>query len=404
MQLNAIPLPELNWRVAHCDMLDKLIQVADGDAALLYLYLLRNGNPSNGYAVDDIIARRELRMTQDRYERAVFTLSNLTLSSADPDSVTATATAAPSLKRIGEPPNYTSEEMYRIRQEDHRFEAVCQSAEEAFGCVLKEKQLRCLLTAYDYLDLSADAIIEMLAYLKREKGTVRLADMQRESRLWANVGVRSAKDAQQYLARKTEKQPLVLALCKGLGIDPAQASPQIKDVAARLLMQGFPPETIELAMRRSERQQGEKKLDYVLGILSRWHLANVHMVSEITALEPETRASSATPSTTLSATPSTAIKADLSSVPASSSTPVSASVPAPVPPSYETARSWRDSIWDDPDDPESSYDNSYNNRNLSHDENSEEDDEEERLWHETWLRQFQKELQRRKEAQTKDDV
>ena len=39
------------------------------------------------------------------------------------------------------------------------------------------------------------------------------------------------------------------------------------------------------------KKQGHKSLDYTLGILRRWDNAGVHTVSEITALEPETRTS-----------------------------------------------------------------------------------------------------------------
>ena len=41
--MTSVLLPEGELRVARCDMLDKLIAVGDGDAALLYLYILRHG-------------------------------------------------------------------------------------------------------------------------------------------------------------------------------------------------------------------------------------------------------------------------------------------------------------------------------------------------------------------------
>ena len=40
--MTSVLLPEGELRVARCDMLDKLIAVGDGDAALLYLYILRH--------------------------------------------------------------------------------------------------------------------------------------------------------------------------------------------------------------------------------------------------------------------------------------------------------------------------------------------------------------------------
>ena len=45
--MTSVLLPEGELRVARCDMLDKLIAVGDGDAALLYLYILRHGG-TNG--------------------------------------------------------------------------------------------------------------------------------------------------------------------------------------------------------------------------------------------------------------------------------------------------------------------------------------------------------------------
>ena len=69
--MTSVLLPEGELRVARCDMLDKLIAVGDGDAALLYLYILRHGG------TDGSAAARALRLSADRYERAAFTLNNL---------------------------------------------------------------------------------------------------------------------------------------------------------------------------------------------------------------------------------------------------------------------------------------------------------------------------------------
>ena len=57
------------------------------------------------------------------------------------------------------------------------------------------------------------------------------------------------------------------------------------------LAHGFPADAVELAVHRTGQKQGHKSLDYTLGILRRWDNAGVHTVSEITALEPETRTS-----------------------------------------------------------------------------------------------------------------
>ncbi|MGI6180504.1 MAG: DnaD domain protein [Agathobaculum sp.] len=274
MPLINVQLPENELRVARCDMLDKLIAVGDGDAALLYLYILRNGGVEDGKQ-----AARALHLSGERYERALFTLNNLTAPAAAQDA-----------DKPDEAPHYTADELRRARLDDHKFSAVCQAAEQTLGRTLTEGQLRCLLTAYDHLGLEAGAIIELLAWLKSERGTVRLADIRREANQWADMGVVSVQAAQQYLARRADEKPLNEALYKAMDADPAQPSPKEQRVCRFALAHGFPPEAVALAVRRTGRQQGHKSLDYTLGILRRWDAAGVHTVSEITALEPETGA------------------------------------------------------------------------------------------------------------------
>ena len=211
--------------------------------------------------------------------RAAFTLNQLT------------APAQPQKEDKPEgAPQYTADELRRARLDDHTFAGVCEAAEGVLGRTLTEGQLRCLLTAYDHLGLSAEAIVELLSYLKGEKGTVRLADLRREAYQWADMGIISAQDAQQYLSRRANEKPLSEAVYKALGADPAQPAPKEQRVCRFALAHGFPPEAVALAAARTDKHQGHKSLDYTLGILRRWDAAGVHTVSEITALEPETRA------------------------------------------------------------------------------------------------------------------
>ena len=51
----------------------------------------------------------------------------------------------------------------------------------------------------------------------------------------------------------------------------------------------LPAEAVEATVRRTENHQGHRSLDYTLGILRRWDESGVHALSEITALEPESR-------------------------------------------------------------------------------------------------------------------
>ena len=272
--MTSVLLPEGELRVARCDTLDKLIAVGDGDAALLYLYILRHGSE------DGRTAARALHLSDERYERAAFTLNNLSAPAAETKNTEKSENAAP---------QYTAAELRRARNEDGEFSAVCDAAENAFGRALTEGMLRSLLTAYDHLGLDGGAIIELLSYLKNEKGEVRLSDIKRETYQWADMGIVNAQDAQQYLARRVGEKPFIEALYRALGADPAQPAPKEQRVCRFALAHGFPAESVELAVRRTEAHQGHRSLDYTLGILRQWEKSGVHTISEITALEPESR-------------------------------------------------------------------------------------------------------------------
>ena len=274
--MTSVLLPEGELRVARCDMLDKLIAVGDGDAALLYLYILRHGG------TDGSAAARALRLSADRYERAAFTLNNLIA----PTEKTKAAT-----DKSAEAPRYTGDELRRARLDDQTFSGLCDAAEGITGRALTEGQLRCLLTIYDYLGLDAGATIELLSYLKSEKGTVRTTDLRREANQWADMGIVTAQAAQQYLTRRADEKPLSEAIYRALGADTEQPAPKEQRVCRFALAHGFPADAVELAVHRTGQKQGHKSLDYTLGILRRWDNAGVHTVSEITALEPETRTS-----------------------------------------------------------------------------------------------------------------
>ena len=233
--MTSVLLPEGELRVARCDTLDKLIAVGDGDAALLYLYILRHGSE------DGRTAARALHLSDERYERAAFTLNNLSAPAAETKNTEKSENAAPQY------------------------------------------------TAYDHLGLDGGAIIELLSYLKNEKGEVRLSDIKRETYQWADMGIVNAQDAQQYLARRVNEKPFIEALYRALGADPAQPAPKEQRVCRFALAHGFPAESVELAVRRTEAHQGHRSLDYTLGILRQWEKSGVHTISEITALEPESR-------------------------------------------------------------------------------------------------------------------
>ncbi len=281
-------LPQLlstagDFCVMRSDVIDKLLQCGDGDSALLYLYVLRQGKH-----FEEKKAARELGFTQERYERAVFTLTGLELASAPQEKVS----EAPA-QTI---PAYRAAELRQARQGDHRFSAVCDAAEAVFGRTLTESQVRSLFVAYDHLGLPAEVIIELLTYLKNEKEMVKRRDIEREACLWADMGLFSVQAATEYLNRREAEKPLLAAMRTALGLSEERALSAVESRSiSEFIARGFPPEAVAMAARRMEQSIGTFSWQYLRKILAAWDQKGVHTVAEITAVEPERSTKSTSP-------------------------------------------------------------------------------------------------------------
>lgn len=280
MSLSSLLLPEGEFRVVRCDIADKLIACGDGDSALLYLYALRRGE-----RLDETTAMRELGFTRERFDRAVFTLTGLTLRESAPLPVP-----------LPDKPKYTTGELRQAREGDHKFAAVCLTAEDTLGRTLSEAHVRSLFTIYDHLGLPAEVIIELLSYLRRDRGTVSRRDIEREAYLWSDMGLYTCQQAQDYLARAEAEKPLMEAMFSALRVIGREPVAAERRLASRCIEKGFTPDAVALAARRMEQNIGKFSLSYLKKILALWDEKGVHTVAEITALEPESSAKQAQPS------------------------------------------------------------------------------------------------------------
>ena len=279
MSLVSLLLPEGELRVIRCETADKLIQCGDGDSALLYLYIIRKGTDFNEQS-----AMRDLHLSKTRYDRAVFTLTNLSIAESPTASDFAPAPA----------PRYTAAELRDARGGDHKFQAICDTAESILNRPLTDSLLRTLYTVYDHICLPAEVIIELLSYLKRNRDTVRGRDIEREACVWSDKGILTTEDAQRYLAVFDAGKPLRDALFQVFGIVGRKPTASEASIIRLCLEKGFAPDAVELALRRMKRRTGAFSASYLRKMLTAWDQKGVHTASEITALEPEMTDTSST--------------------------------------------------------------------------------------------------------------
>lgn len=293
-----IPASE-EFCVLRTQIVDNLLACRDGDSALLYLYLVRQGK-----AFDERAALRDLNLTRDRYDRAVHTLTSLHLASKPAETV-----QKPSEKPAA-PPRYTAAELRARREGDHRFASVCQTAELVLGRTLTEAQLRTLMNAYANLGLPADVLIDLLTYLHREKQTVTRRDIEEQAYLWADMGIFTAEAAAEFLSRREAEKPLLQEMMRALDLAGRDPAPDEYRYLSGFIRQGFDAEAVQLAKERMYARLGKFSWKYLSGIMESWHAKGLHTAAEITAVEPQLRQPKPASASTAAAAPKPPVKQD----------------------------------------------------------------------------------------------
>lgn len=255
---------------------DRLIQAGSGDAALLYLYLLK----TNGvYQTPD--AARALRWEPERCDAAQSLLVTLGLSRQQ--EPTPPPVAQP------EPPEYAAEDINREMENlSSPFPSLVAEIQRRLGKVLSDNDLRSLYTIYDFFALPAEVILMAVNWTieehQRKYGQGRMPRMpqiQREASRWKERGVDTMEAAEAYLKRLSmlrDRSAQVLAL---LDIRDRQPVAREKEYIAGWMDMGFSDEAIRMAYEKTVLKKRTMSWSYMDAILKSWHQKNLHTVREI---------------------------------------------------------------------------------------------------------------------------
>lgn len=252
---------------------NRLLERGDGDAALLYLALLRRHG-----AVPPRSLAGELRWDRPRIEAAEGVLRELGLL----------APAQTPPEPVEERPAYRQSDIADYLEGSGEFRRLTAEVERKLGKRLTAPDVGILLGLNDYLGLPADVIYLLVCHCveraQRRYGSGRrpgMKQIEREGYAWARMGIDSQAAAAEYLrdyARRQERIPQYMRVL-GLGERPP-ASSEEKYLAAWQEM-GFPPETVALAYDKTVLKCHELKWPYLNGILKRWHEAGLHTPEEV---------------------------------------------------------------------------------------------------------------------------
>ncbi len=256
---------------------DKLIGEASGDAALLFLYLLRQGGDYDPYA-----AAKALRWTGERVADAFSELEKLELVKGP------VVDAAPAVS-AKDAPRYSAE---MIRQEmdvpSSRFPGLLDEVERKLGNKLNYQNMQILMELYDYLALPAEVIlllvshmIDEAAYRKGPGVKPKMWEIKREGYRWAAKGLDNLDAATAYVKKMDyfrTNEGRVLAM---VGINGRTATDREKTYINAWLDMGFEDGVIQMAYERTLFKVQNWNWNYCNGILKSWHKDGLHTLNDI---------------------------------------------------------------------------------------------------------------------------
>lgn len=266
---------------------DRLIAVGDGDAALLYIYLLRNGRERGR-----VEAGKALRMTDARLETAAALLRSMGLL--------AVGAGTPAPPPADETPEYTAEEVVSRSRTDSAFGGVLKEAESIMGRALSGVDMKTLFGIYDRLGLPPEVVLLLLHHCVEEYrgkyGPGRVPSMryiEKEAYTWANREVLTLDAAESYLREQRERRESSAVIRRQLGIKDREPTPTERRYIDSWLELGFGAEAVETAMDRTVINTGQLKWNYMDKILRSWHDKGLHTPAEIQKGDPPGRRTAA---------------------------------------------------------------------------------------------------------------
>ncbi len=252
---------------------DKLIRQGDGDAALLYLLLLRHHG-----RIGSADVMKELRFSEQRRAAAEKTLAELGLLGEKQVE----------LAPAEEKPAYSQLEIAERLEGDETFRLLRTEVEKLLGRRMTTADCTILLGLYDHLALPADVIFQLVCHCversERAYGEGRrptLRQIEKEGYLWHRRGIDSIPRANAYLKTYHQRQGLLPAYMRALQLGDRSPAPSEEKYLTEWLDMGFSPEVVALAYDRTVLRCHELKWSYLGGILKKWNEKGLKTVDAI---------------------------------------------------------------------------------------------------------------------------
>ena len=246
----------------------KLLGAANGDAALLYLYLRAGCDPDR--------AGESLQLSTHQFNCAMASLRQMGLIEEKPRYLEA-----------GEPPVYTEQDIAREMDRGKEFGLLVGEVQRRLGRTLSTEELKILLSIRDYLQLPDEVISILISYCiqrNRARGNVRapsIRSIEKEAYYWADNGIDTLEEAAAHMQQQLARQSKLGSIRHALQIHDRRLTPSEEKYILKWLEMGFGEPEILLAYDRTCLQVGGLKWQYMNTILTNWQSQNLYTVDQI---------------------------------------------------------------------------------------------------------------------------
>ena len=246
----------------------KLLGAANGDAALLYIYLQSGNNPRG--------AEMDLNMSAVRLQCATAALRQLGLWEERRPTII-----------VGERPAYSETDVVRAVSGDRDFRSLYEEVQRLLGKNLNTEELKILLGFVRYLGMSPEVVSMLVCYCKdraRHKGSNRnpsLRTIEKEAYAWAERGIDTMEEAIAYTQAQATRRSRLGKLMELLQIRGRNLTSAEERYAQQWLDWGFDEEAITMAYERTCLNTGGLSWAYMNKILTRWQEAGLRTGQQV---------------------------------------------------------------------------------------------------------------------------
>ncbi|MCR5121369.1 MAG: DnaD domain protein, partial [Ruminococcus sp.] len=164
---------------------------------------------------------------------------------------------------------YSNKEIADKAAESHEIAALYEQVQRVLGRTVNPYELSEFLALYEYYGFSVPSIIILTQYC-HDLGKGKARYIETVARDWYDRGITEYADIEQEISRLTEQHKFENKVKKLLHLD-LRLTPQMVKLIANWAQWGFSDDMIELADEKCRDAIMKTDLNYINGILKKWH-------------------------------------------------------------------------------------------------------------------------------------